>query len=110
MIKTPGGAMKSCTKKILSLMFFTISAIFFACPRSTFLKRILRGPSLSRPMEDLIEIKDKISENFHTVEKKKLYRSAQLSPKVLKNYIKTYGIKTVINLRGVDHKAAWWQQ
>lgn len=48
-------------------------------------------------------------DNFHTVEKNKLYRSGQLSSKRLKHYIAKYGIKTVINLRGKHPELAWWQ-
>lgn len=51
-----------------------------------------------------------IKENFHVVQKNKLYRSGQLSPKRLTYYIKKYGIKTVINLRGENHDKKWWQQ
>jgi len=42
--------------------------------------------------------------NFHVVEPGKLYRSAQLSPWELESFIKVYGIKTVINLRGVENR------
>lgn len=42
--------------------------------------------------------------NFYAVEKGKLYRSAQLRAKMLKFYIEKYGIKTLINLRGVNNK------
>ncbi len=46
--------------------------------------------------------------NFHVVDPGKLYRSAQLSPWVLKSFIKLYGIKTLINLRGVENKQ-WYR-
>ncbi len=47
--------------------------------------------------------------NFHCVEKGKLYRSAQMSHKTLRWYIKKYGIKTVINLRGIHPGKRWWR-
>ncbi len=45
--------------------------------------------------------------NFHVVEPGELYRSAQLSPLELKAFIRLYGIKTVVNLRGVE-KRPWY--
>ena len=47
-------------------------------------------------------------ENFHTVEKGKLYRSGQLKPNRLEHYLKKYTIKTVINLRGRNPLEPWW--
>ncbi len=49
-------------------------------------------------------------DNFHTVEKGKLYRSKQLNTKTLKSYIKKYDIKTVINLRGENPGKKWWEE
>lgn len=49
-----------------------------------------------------------LGDNFHTVESEKLYRSMQLSPKNLEDYIKKYGIKSVINLRGEQPDQSWW--
>lgn len=54
-------------------------------------------------------VKKSLIDNFHAVQDGVLYRSAQLSPESLEKYIKTYGIKTVINLRGSNPKEAWWQ-
>jgi protein tyrosine/serine phosphatase len=45
--------------------------------------------------------------NFHTVIPGELYRSAQPSGSQLEDYIKQYGIKTVINLRG-KHDKPWY--
>lgn len=42
--------------------------------------------------------------NFHTVIPGQLYRSAQPSGPQLESYIRQYGIKTVINLRGKNSK------
>lgn len=50
----------------------------------------------------------KFLDNFHSVESGVCYRSAQLSPKHLVKYIKKYGIKTVINLRGENRLCDWW--
>ncbi len=47
--------------------------------------------------------------NFHTVEKGKLYRSAQPSPKYLEKIITQKNIKTIINLRGKNKEARWWK-
>ena len=38
-----------------------------------------------------------------------LYRSAQLSPNRLEQYIRQHGIKTVLNLRGEHPELAWWR-
>lgn len=56
--------------------------------------------------------KQQVSEsfdNFHVVEEGKFYRSQQLSAEVLEKYIKRFGIKTVISLRG-DDDTEWWQK
>lgn len=50
------------------------------------------------------------ADNFHTVQDKHLYRSAQLSPDRLKYYIKHHDIKSVINLRGKHPNRSWWQK
>jgi len=52
----------------------------------------------------------KIFDNFHTVQRGKLYRSKQLSPKHLDSYIQKLEIKTIINLRGENTDKKWWQQ
>ena len=46
--------------------------------------------------------------NFHEVTPGNLYRSAQLSGRGFDHYIKKYGIKTVINLRGGSPGAKWY--
>lgn len=45
--------------------------------------------------------------NVHVVEDGVLYRSAQLNEDKLSDVISTYGIKSVINLRGENH-GLWW--
>jgi protein tyrosine/serine phosphatase len=46
--------------------------------------------------------------NFYEVEPGKLYRSQQLSAQDLETCVKTYDIKTVINLRGSNPGKRWW--
>lgn len=46
--------------------------------------------------------------NFSTVERGKLYRSRQPPPKMLVYYIKKYGIRTIINLRGANTQT-WYR-
>jgi len=43
--------------------------------------------------------------NFREVVPQKVYRSGQPSPTQLREWVKRYGIKTVINLRGQEQKA-----
>lgn len=51
-----------------------------------------------------------LTNNFSTVEKNKLYRSKQLSPKMLGFYINKYGINTIINLRGRNQKKWYFDE
>lgn len=51
-----------------------------------------------------------LSDNFHIVDPGNLYRSKQLSSKRLASYIKKYGIKTIINLRGEHAQKKWWRK
>jgi protein tyrosine phosphatase (PTP) superfamily phosphohydrolase (DUF442 family) len=51
----------------------------------------------------------KFLDRFHAVQPGFLYRSAQLKPSRLRKYVQKFGIKTVINLRGVNRKTKWWQ-
>jgi len=46
--------------------------------------------------------------NFHSVIDGQFYRSAQPTSDELISYIRTHGIKTVINLRGTHPGAAWY--
>lgn len=46
---------------------------------------------------------------IHPVVPGTIYRSAQLSPRILKHYIKTRNIKTVINLRGPHPDREWYR-
>ena len=46
--------------------------------------------------------------NFHEVIAGELYRSAQPTPAALKGYIQSYGIRTVVNLRG-ESESDWYK-
>jgi len=48
--------------------------------------------------------------NFHVVVPHELYRSAQPTPRELRGYIRDYGIKTVVNLRGPNPKRGWYRE
>jgi len=48
--------------------------------------------------------------NFHTVIDQRFYRAAQPSGATLENYIRAYGIHTVINLRGPNHGEDWFDE
>ncbi len=50
-----------------------------------------------------------IANNFHCVQEGKLYRCRKLSGQEFEKYIKLYGIKTVLNLLGVNPDEPWYQ-
>ena len=47
--------------------------------------------------------------NFHTVIANEVYRSAQLGPTTLKHLLQKHKIRSVINLRGKNPEASWYQ-
>jgi protein tyrosine/serine phosphatase len=47
--------------------------------------------------------------NFHTVAEERVYRSRQLDREELIHYIKTYQIKSILNLRGMNKGSEWYQ-
>ncbi len=47
--------------------------------------------------------------NLGVVEPGRIYRSAQLDPPALAEFIRRHGIKTVLNLRGPNPQKAWYQ-
>ena len=51
----------------------------------------------------------KLLANFHTVVPGQLYRSAQAGPRQLSAYIDRYGIRSILNLRGPNPAAEWYQ-
>ncbi len=48
------------------------------------------------------------TDNFHVIEPGEAYRSAQLDAQTLKLVVETYGIATVINLRGDNTGQKWY--
>jgi protein tyrosine/serine phosphatase len=48
--------------------------------------------------------------NLHTVIAGQLYRSAQPSVQQIADYHKRFGIRTIVNLRGEQRKADWYQE
>lgn len=51
-----------------------------------------------------------VSGNFHAVVDGQLYRSAQPDRARLLRYATTYGIRTIVNLRGAHPGAAWYDE
>lgn len=51
-----------------------------------------------------------IRNNFHVVVEHQIYRSAQLSESTLKMLVRLKGIKTVVNLRGVNPDEYWYKE
>lgn len=49
-------------------------------------------------------------DNFFAVQEGHLYRCRQLSGQRFAHYIDKFGIKTIINLRGVESRPTWWQE
>ncbi len=47
-------------------------------------------------------------DNFHTLVPGVAYRSAQLDPGTLRRVIEAYGIRTIVNLRGENPGAPWF--
>ncbi len=48
--------------------------------------------------------------NFHIVSVDQVYRSRQLDKAELSHYIKTYQIKSILNLRGLNAGSDWYQE
>ncbi|HZT80009.1 MAG TPA: hypothetical protein VFA26_07305, partial [Gemmataceae bacterium] len=46
--------------------------------------------------------------NFHTIDPGRLYRTSQPSPERLRELIRAYGIRTVVNLRGCCSSFDWY--
>ncbi len=49
-------------------------------------------------------------DNFFAVQEGHLYRCRQLSGQRFAHYIDTFGIKTIVNLRGTESRPTWWQE
>lgn len=50
----------------------------------------------------------KVSGNFHTVEQGRVYRAGQINGAELEQAISSYGIRSVLNLRGAAPGEAWY--
>jgi protein tyrosine/serine phosphatase len=50
------------------------------------------------------------SHNFHPITEGEAYRSAQLDREEFEYYIKRYNIRSIINLRGENPQAPWYQE
>ncbi|EPR43084.1 protein tyrosine/serine phosphatase [Desulfovibrio sp. X2] len=48
--------------------------------------------------------------NFHAVTAGEAYRSAQMDRDELEHYVRAFGIRTVVNLRGGQRGAAWYDE
>ncbi len=48
--------------------------------------------------------------SIHTVIPNQVYRSAQLPPQTLKHFIRSKGIKSIVNLRGDNSQSKWYLQ
>ncbi|WP_413291114.1 tyrosine-protein phosphatase [Bdellovibrio sp. HCB337] len=53
---------------------------------------------------------DILGPNFHEIDRGRYYRSAQLDGKEFDYYIKKYGIRTIINLRGAYPDEKWYKE
>jgi protein tyrosine phosphatase (PTP) superfamily phosphohydrolase (DUF442 family) len=63
-----------------------------------------------RPREDRTEpIALHAFDNFHRIADNRAYRSAQLPAEKLRYVCRTFGIQTVINLRGPNPRQEWYQ-
>jgi len=52
----------------------------------------------------------RLTGNFHAVVDGQVYRSAQPTPERLRDYISTFGIRTIINLRGSQPGSGWYDR
>ncbi|MDQ0324340.1 protein tyrosine/serine phosphatase [Rhodopseudomonas julia] len=50
-----------------------------------------------------------LNDNFHVVKPGSLYRSAQPTPELLAEWKQRYGLTTVVNLRGANPGAPWYE-
>jgi len=50
-----------------------------------------------------------VFDNFHVIAPGQAYRSAQLDAESLRLAIETYGIRTIVNLRGENEEAEWYR-
>ncbi|MCT8266585.1 tyrosine-protein phosphatase [Afifella sp. JA880] len=50
-----------------------------------------------------------LNDNFHVVKAGSLYRSAQPTPELLAEWKQRYGLTTIVNLRGANPGAPWYE-
>lgn len=81
-------------------------SVFFFVGVSGFLSANIFDDLASFNKSNRRQVSDQFN-NFFEVDPGKFYRSQQLTPSVLKDYIKRVGIKTLINLRGVN-ETVWY--
>ena len=77
--------------------------------RRTWLRSLVRGVFIGSLFAGAGEAgRILVGNNCHTVKPGKIYRCAQPSPEELQHLIHTYGIRTVINLRGCGPWMDWY--
>jgi protein tyrosine/serine phosphatase len=52
----------------------------------------------------------RLTGNFNTVIDREFYRSGQITAQQLNDYVERYGIKTIVNLRGVNAGTSWYDK
>lgn len=57
-----------------------------------------------------VVLHQRLTGNFHKVIAGQLYRSGQPSASQLESWVRTYGIRTVINLRGANPGKGWYDR
>ena len=57
-----------------------------------------------------LQLGETIAENFRTIVPQCAYRSGQLGPESLDNHIDCYHLRSIINLRGANPEAEWYQE
>jgi protein tyrosine/serine phosphatase len=72
-------------------------------------KRIVRIALLFIVLASVYFVALRLTGNFHVVIAHQLYRSAQPDPREIREYVRDYGIQTIINLRGPNPKAGWYR-
>jgi hypothetical protein len=87
-----------------TLLAAAIFAAYYYTNAFEFSKAIIRF------IIDEIPFTSKLITNFHTIQNGAAYRSKQPTADELSSYIDKYDIKTIINLRGKQPNAEWWQK
>ena len=93
--------------KIFIFIFFFSNSIFYS---DAFVSKNDQGVKKNLHVVRKFDSIRETFDNFYAVEKDMFYRSKQLSSTNLDFYIKKYGIKSVVNLRGVNKHRKWWKK